>query len=583
MRIRTKFYNSVNPLAPLQEYPRPQLVRQAWLNLNGIYSYAVTQKDSPRPLAFDGEICVPFAIESALSGVEKRVGEEKELWYKKCFCVPDDWTGKRIILHFGAVDWLCHIYINEIEVGSHWGGYNSFCFDITDFLIEGENELTVRVWDPTDKGHQQRGKQACETHGFWYTSTTGIWQTVWLEPVNADYIENIKLTPDIDKGVIAIKTITKATDFTIKARVSLRGNTVAEKLLTADDLIEIENAELWSPESPTLYDIDIELIKDNACCDKISSYFGMRKYSIEKDEKGLPRLFLNGKPYFQRGLLDQGYWSDGGMTPPSDEAMIYDIQTMKELGFNMLRKHIKTEPARWYYHCDRLGMLVWQDMISGGDYVKTFYAGVLPNLGITRLSDKNYKRFNRDKAEWREEFKIELFEMIDELYNCVSLCCWVPFNESWGQFDAKEIGCEIKKYDPSRFVDHASGWYDQGGPDFISMHKYILPVRLPRLDGERPFVLSEYGGYSMIAEKHCWDEKKSFGYMMYKSQKTLTDAFVKLHEKQIIPLISKGLSATVYTQVTDVEWEVNGMLTYDRKLIKLDAEAVKAVNERMKY
>ncbi|MBQ1967393.1 MAG: glycoside hydrolase family 2, partial [Clostridia bacterium] len=343
----------------------------------------------------------------------------------------------------------------------------------------------------------------------------------------------------------------------------------------------------WSPENPFLYDFVLELTNGSET-DSVKGYFAMRKYSIGQ-HAGYARLFLNNEPYFQRGLLDQGYWSDGGLTPPTDEAMIYDIEKMKELGFNMLRKHIKVEPARWYYHCDRLGMLVWQDMVSGGKALNTFHAGVLPNVQgvlnpIINLSKKDnaYKTFNRDRIEWRTQFEEELYEMIDSLYNYPSICCWVPFNEGWGQFDAKRIGDAVKAYDPSRFVDHASGWYDQKGCDFRSMHKYILPVILPKYDG-RPIVLSEYGGYSQKIENHVWNWLKSFGYQMYTSKEALTNAYKKLHEKQIIPAIRKGLSATVYTQVSDVEFEVNGMLTYDREIVKLDEATVKELNAKMTY
>ncbi len=587
MTLTTRWANEAMCANPLPEYPRPQMVRDTWINLNGMFDFQITDDDEAWCDEYKHEIRVPFAVESCLSGVCKRVDDDDLLWYRKKFTLTDAFKGKRTLLHFGAVDWECKVYINKKEVGSHIGGYCPFTIDITDALLDGENELVVRVLDPTDKGWQNRGKQASKSHGFWYTSTSGIWQTVWLEAVSFDYIKGYKLTTDIDNGTLGIKTDV-AGEGELKITVLDGDVVVAESAIEKDANIFIENAKLWSPESPFLYDFVLELSKDGEIVDTVKGYFGMRKFSIAEYE-GYARLFLNNKPYFQKGLLDQGYWSDGGMTPPTDEAMIYDIKTMKDLGFNMLRKHIKVEPARWYYHCDKLGMLVWQDMVSGGKALNTFHAGVLPNVygvlnPLVNLTKKDnaYKIFNRDKIEWRIQFEEELFEMIDSLYNCTSICCWVPFNEGWGQFDAKRIGDAVKAYDPSRFVDHASGWYDQKGCDFRSMHKYILPVVLPKYDG-RPIVLSEYGGYSQKIKDHVWNWEKSFGYQMYQSKEALTAAYKKLHEKQVIPAIKKGLSATVYTQVSDVEFEVNGMLSYDREIIKLDEDVVRELNAKMTY
>lgn len=578
--IKTKFFDTVNRDMPLNEYPRPQLKRDVWTNLNGSFDFAVTDDTAGIPSRFPGKIIVPFSIETALSGVEKKFKPDEILWYRKVFSLSDEYSGKRVILNFGAVDWKCKVYINGAIVGSHTGGYVAFSFDITCFVHDGENELVVRVYDPSDKGWQQRGKQVLDSKGFWYTATSGIWQTVWLEAVENNYIRSVKLLPDIDKGSIGINIRIRG-EGELKAAVYDNGKLIASKIIGTEDSIPLESFECWSPENPKLYNIIFELSANGVLCDRVSSYFGMRKFSIAKDEKGYPRLCLNNKPYYQHGLLDQGYWSDGGLTPPSDEAMIYDIQKMKDLGFNMLRKHIKTEPARWYYHCDRLGMLVWQDMMSGGEYIGTLLAGALPLFHVP-VKDDNYKLFSRENKEWRDDYKRELFEMIDMLYNCVSICCWVPFNEGWGQFDAKQIGDEVKKTDPSRFVDHASGWYDRGGGDFKSVHKYILPVRRPRPEA-RPFVLSEFGGYSMICEGHVWNKNKSFGYVMFKSKEALTQNIVSLYEKQIIPLIPKGLSASVYTQVSDVEFEVNGLLTYDRKEVKADENALREIGKKMKF
>ena len=587
--IKTVFYDKVDKSCPLNEYPRPQFERDFWVNLNGEFDYAVTKADAGFPEKYQGKILVPFAIESALSGVEIPFYADDRLWYKKNFTLSKEFEGKHVIINFDAVDWQCKVYLNRQLVGEHTGGYNAFSFDITEFVKDGENELVIYVYDPTDDGWQQRGKQSKVSHGFWYTGTSGIWQTVWLEAVDDAHIRSIRLLPDIDKGIINIKTAVSTADYKLTATVYDGDKEIVKQEISADEDLAIADFELWSPENPKLYDLKLELFADGRITDTVKSYFGMRKYNLGIDANGYTRLFLNNEPYFQNGLLDQGYWSDGGLTPPTDEAMIYDIQKMKDLGFNMLRKHIKTEPARWYYHCDRLGMLVWQDMISGGQPVSTLYAGAIPNIQgvfspIVNLSmkDNKYKIFKRDKKEWRDNFKNELFEMIDQLYNYVSICTWVPFNESWGQFDALEIANEIKKVDPSRFVDHASGWYDQGGGDFRSIHKYILPVRLPKRESARAFVLSEFGGYSQVLDGHVWNKKKSFGYMMFNSKEALTKAYKKLFEKQILPLIPKGLSATVYTQVSDVEFEVNGIMTYDRAIVKIDENTVKAINKRMK-
>lgn len=578
--IKTKFYDDVDRNCPLNEYPRPQMVRSAWQNLNGEFNFALGNSLDTAPTAFNGKILVPFAYESQLSGVCKQLKPDEILWYSKKFTVNDAIANDRILLHFEAVDWQCKVYVNGSLVAEHIGGYLPFTADITDVLQDGENELRVAVYDPTDVGWQQRGKQTLESHGFWYTATSGIWQTVWLEGVSATHIEKVKLLPDIDKDILKIDLTLVGESDKILAQVLDGDKVILEKQISLNDTLELTDYELWSPENPKLYDLRLTVYSGDNVVDTVMSYFGMRKFSIQTVD-GLPRLSLNNKPYFQNGLLDQGYWCDGGLTAPTDEAMIYDIAKMKELGFNMLRKHIKIEPSRWYYHCDRLGMLVWQDMVSGGKFIGQILAGVLPNLSID-VKDNKYKAFSREKPEWRANFEQELYGMIDTLYNHVSICCWVPFNEGWGQFDAYRIGHAVKQYDPSRFVDHASGWHDQHGPEFRSVHRYIVPVTLPLRDG-RPFVLSEFGGYSRIIDGHVWNKKKSFGYIMFTSEKMLSKAYKLLFRTQIIPLIKKGLCATVYTQVSDVEFEVNGILTYDRKLVKLDENMLKEINAQMHY
>lgn len=581
--LKTRFYDDVDLNCPHSEYPRPQLVREDWVCLNGECDYEITKVSDPCPTDFSGKIILPYAIESQLSGVQRALQPDERLWYRKRFTLDSRFDSKRCILHFGAVDWQCEVFINGVSVGTHTGGYCPFSFDITPELVEGENELVVKVYDPTDKGWQNRGKQVLKSVGFWYTGTSGIWQTVWLEPVSDSHITCLRLTPDIDAGQILVSCTGENLDnCTLEADITLDGEEIYSGEIKLNSQLPVPDAKLWSPESPTLYDLKLTVKKSGETVDTVKSYFGMRKYSIGKDKKGMPRLMLNNEPYFQRGLLDQGYWSDGGLTPTTDEAMIFDISEMKRLGFNMLRKHIKVEPLRWYYHCDRLGMIVWQDMVSGGEHIDNFLVGVLPNLGLSHIKDNKYRWFSRTEKEWREDYRRELFEMIDNLYNCTCIGCWVPFNEGWGQFDAKEIGAAVKAYDPTRIVDHASGWHDQGGGDLKSKHKYILPI-IKLLPSRRPYVVSEYGGYSRIVKNHVWNRLRSFGYVMFHSEKTLSLAYKLLHVTQVIPLIRWGLCATVYTQVSDVEFEVNGIYTYDRKVLKLDAKTVQDINAKLHY
>lgn len=582
-RLKTRWTDTVDYKCPLSEYPRPQMVRNDWQCLNGEYDFTVNSNADEIPESFDEKITVPFAPESYLSGIERTIEPEDYLWYRKKFILDDCFEGKRTILHFEAVDWRCMIYINGKAVGSHQGGYLPFSFDITNYLREGYNELIVRVCDPTETSWQDRGKQIRKSTGFWYTATSGIWQTVWLEPVNEAHIENIRITPNIDSKEVRIETtLSVKKNMQLKAIVKKGDDLVFAGKIETDQVIKLSDIHLWSPEDPFLYDTVIALCDDDGkISDVISSYFGMRKFSISYDEKSVPRLYLNNKPYFQTGLLDQGYWPDGGMTPPCDEAMIFDIKSMKELGFNMLRKHIKIESRRWYYHCDRLGMIVWQDMVCGAKRIDMLLVGVLPNIFIRSIKDNHYSAFGVDSEECRREHEQAAYDTVEHLYNCTSIGCWVPFNEGWGQFDAKRIGESIKRYDPTRIVDHASGWHDQKGPDLKSIHQYILPFIMPKNDG-RPIVLSEFGGYSRIIEQHVWNRQKSFGYVMFKTKKTLTKAYKNLFKYQIFPAQKRGLSACVYTQVSDVEFEVNGIYTYDRELLKIDADAVREINLKLR-
>ncbi len=575
--IATPWAEQINPDLPLPEYPRPQMVRKDWQNLNGIWSYAITAKDAPPPADFPLQIRVPFPIESALSGVKRQLQPDERLWYRRTFTLDPDWGGGRVLLHFGAVDWSCRVFVNGTPVGAHQGGYDPFTFDISEALREGENELVVSIYDPGDAQPIQRGKQVLKPNFIWYTTISGIWQTVWLEHVHDTYIGKIKLTPDIDRQTLRVEAevINPKTGLTLKARILDQGKTLANgtgsprKPLT----IPLENPKLWSPDSPHLYDLTLDLQANGEVIDSVESYFGMRKYSLDRDTDGNLRFCLNNQPLFLYGPLDQGYWPDGLYTPPSDEAMLWEINFIKEAGFNMLRKHIKVEPARYYAHCDRAGLIVWQDMISGGISPKPIWFFFAQRFKGMR-DDRCYWRLGRGSEENREQFKKEYQRMIDALYNIVSIAIWGPFNEGWGQFDAAEIAAWTKEMDPTRLVDHASGWFDQGAGDFKSEHIYFKPLPKPKFDPKRGLVLSEFGGYSLNLPEHAWNPKKDFGYKKFKNKEGLTEGYLRLLEKELIPWIRQGLSAAVYTQTTDVETEVNGYLTYDRKVVKMDMESI---------
>ncbi|MGN1067073.1 MAG: glycoside hydrolase family 2 protein [Candidatus Fimimonas sp.] len=561
---------------PLQEYPRPQFRRKSYLNLNGWWNYAIT-KNSQKPNSFDGEILVPFSPESALSGVGKQLKPNEYLWYFKDFSLPNGFNKGVVLLHFGAVDSICDVFVNDKHVCSHQGGYNAFTADISDALRpNGENRLVLRVQDFTDTKYFTNGKQSSHRKGMWYTPQSGIWQTVWLESVCKQHVKGLKITPDFDNAQVVVEV-----DCNFDEPVTVIVTDGDKEICKADGKKTFTlafpdgNFCEWTPETPFLYGLKVVSRRDF-----VESYFAMRKFSCEKVD-GVWRLMLNNKPYFHNGLLDQGYWPDGLYTAPSDEAMIFDIQTMKDLGFNMLRKHIKVEPMRWYYHCDRLGMLVWQDMPSGGTRQHKLVTLGLPFLGKTNVKDSNYKLFSRKSKQSRDVFEREYREMIAQLYNCPCISTWVPFNEGWGQFDANRVAQLTKALDPTRLVDHASGWHDQGGGDFQSLHVYFKKVKL-HCDGKRATVLSEFGGYSYKDVQHSFNLKNTYAYKLFDAKEQFNDGLKRLFERDVIPQIAKGLSATVYTQVSDVEDEVNGLLTYDRQVLKVDAEMMKEINARVK-
>lgn len=583
-RLLTTFGENLNKDLPLNDYPRPQMQRDSFINLNGKWQYAILDK-SEKLNGYQGEIIVPFSPESILSGVEKQVKPTDVLYYYRRFDFNKE--NDVVLLHFGAVDYSCKVKINGKEVGKNKGGYYPFTFDITSAIKSGENEIEVIVTDPTDTGSQARGKQSSKRGGIWYTPQSGIWQTVWIEQVSENYLKNIKLTPDIDKNILTVELDFAKNVEETKITVYDKGEAITTVTTNESKaIIPMKDYTCWTPEEPYLYDLEIVSYKD-----VVKSYFGMRKFGIGKDEKGINRLTLNNKPYFHNGLLDQGYWSDGMYTAPSDEALIYDIQTMKDMGFNMLRKHIKIEPLRWYYHCDRLGMLVWQDMISGGGIYNLGATTLVPALNVglcTKIfskndTEKNYAFFSREDRKGREEYYEDSARMIDALYNVVSLSVWVPFNEGWGQFDSVKAYEFYKEKDATRIIDHASGWHDQGIGDLNSFHIYFTRYKYPKFNkaDDRPIVLSEFGGYSLQAKGHMYNAEKFFGYRKFYEQEKFNEALKKLYKK-VAKMIDKGLSATVYTEVSDVEDECNGLLSYDRKLVKTDVAMMKELNDKIK-
>jgi hypothetical protein len=568
--MKTRWSDKVGPGKVWPEYPRPQMTRANYVILNGSWEYAIQPTEQSLPTKFQGKILVPFPVESQLSGVKKMVGEKNYLWYKHTFKSPRLAKNKRLLLHFGAVDWEAKIFVNGKEVGEHRGGFDAFSFDITDFLLKDEQELVVRVWDPSDKGTQPRGKQVAEPQGIWYTPVTGIWQTVWLEIVPENHIASITPVPDIDSRTLRVTTHVMANrNLKLRLTATSSGKVVAETTIALSKqnnestaVLSIPNPRLWSPADPFLYDLKAELLSEGKIEDQVGSYFGMRKVSLGKDAKGYTRIMLNNQALFQCGPLDQGWWPDGLYTPPSEEAMLYDIEATRKMGFNMLRKHVKVECARYYYHCDKMGMLVWQDM-PNGNYLK--------ELRIEAWDTTDAKRPEASS----KQFELELKRMIDQRTHFASILVWVPFNEGWGQYDTERVTDWVKKYDSSRLVDSPSGWTDRGVGDVIDVHIYPGPG-MEAAEANRAAVLGEFGGLGYPEQNHLWWDKRNWGYLTYTDKEKFTREFEKLFSG-LRGLVANGLSAAIYTQTTDVEGEINGLITYDREVMKLQHDKVREI------
>ena len=568
MQLKTKYEIGAVPHA---EHPLPQAMREDWLCLNG--EWQLQKRSADGRVLYDGRILVPFSPETRNSGVEEGfvLGSGEHLCYRKRVTVPKTYLTGVTKLHFGAVDSACEVFVNGVSVGSHSGGFTAFSFDVEAVLAAGENEIEVLCTDEATRNGDARGKQSDRRGGIWYTAQSGIWQTVWLEHMPKHYIHNLKITPDAQKSCVTVASDSFGEEQKI---VVLDGEKEILRASYTDSICLSYAFELWSPEHPKLYDLTVT----NASGDCLRSYFGVRSFGIAKDKQGIARLTLNGNPYFFNGLLDQGYWSDGMLTYPSDQAVIDELQLLMDMGFNTLRKHIKIEPMRWYYHCDRLGLAVWQDFVNGGGDYKFTHVAAFPFLGFHHR-DSDYRYFAREDEAARRAFAASVDETLDQLQNCTCIGVWVPFNEGWGQFDSAYFTEYVRQKDPTRIIDSVSGWHDQGvgKTELKSLHTYYTKLRVPK--DPRPVVLSEFGGYSMKVDGHVFDESKEFGYKKFKTREELTAALRALYLEKLLPLISQGLCACIYTQVSDVEEEINGLVTYDRQVVKVDIGDMKAINQ----
>jgi hypothetical protein len=607
-KMMTPWGEKVTPAGAWTEYPRPGFVRERWQSLNGLWDYALRPRTAPAPANFDGKILVPFAVEATLSGVGKPVTPNDRIWYRRSFTIPAAWRGERILAHFEAVDYECTVWLNGALVGSHTGGSDAFSFDFIEFLRDGPNELLVSVWDPTSDGEQPRGKQILKPQGIWYTPVSGIWQTVWLEPVPKDrHIAELRLTPEPDERRLKVDALIDAAveddTYGIRLTASAAGRPVASTIVRANrtGYLRIENPRLWSPDTPFLYDLRAELVRVNPPApyapvkgkrpptprfgpkereayaraevtgrplDTVTSYFAMRKIAIGPGPvAGQPAILLNGQPIFQHGPLDQGWWPDGLLTPPSDAALLWELKFLKDSGFNLLRKHIKVEPRRYYYHCDQLGLLVWQDMVSGFNQA----------LRNHRPDEGEPLRLSKS----REQHELELRRLIGQLYNHPAIVAWVVHNEGWGQYESAALAGWVKAIDPGRLTLANTGWLDQGVGDVYSRHTYDPIPLAPPADARRAIVLGEYGGVGWPLPGHLWNpEMRNWGYQTYHNQEDFLAAFRKKIDA-VAAMIPSGLSAAVYTQTSDVEGEVNGLLTYDRRVVKVEPPVMAELNRAL--
>ena len=554
---------------PLSEYPRPQFQRDSYICLNGNWEFAI-KKESDIPTAFDGIILVPYSPEVEKSGVNRVVMPDDYLFYHLYYEIPEDFIKDKVILHFGAVDQICEVFINGYFVTKHVGGFLPFSCDIKPYLNANKADIILRIQDTTNTSYHSSGKQSLNPGGIWYKPQSGIYMPVWMESVNDGYFENIRITPDIDQKCCKIRFTSS-----IKTAKLELNNRIFDVKSDFDNIIKIDDIQLWSPENPYLY--QFKLINE---VDQINSYFAMRKISLIKNNKGQLVMALNNKEYFMKGVLDQGYYKEGLLTPNSDQDYINDINLIKALGFNVSRKHIKVESLRWYYHCDRLGLLVWQDFVNGCSKYD-FWLNQVPLFVRYKISDKKYKKFFRENEEGRKEAYQEFLDTIDLLYNSPSIVLWTIFNEGWGQFDAKDIYTKLKEIDSTRLFDHASGWHDQGSGDFKSMHIYKWKVKVPNKKKlkNRAFICSECGAY--ILDKRLKEAKKKEGfiYLLFNNKEDFQKEYERFIKDEIIPAKRHGMSAFIYTQASDVEEEMNGFVSYDRKEIKVDVEIIKKIND----